>query len=107
MTNARRRALGAALLAVAVSVALPAAVSAGPDTSATVRFGNSQAGSPFPPPSGHDRSFNGEDNVIPRNVVLSGGASSSVTFEVDGFHQPVVYAQGIGPSDITVPASTR
>ena len=88
-------AIGAAALAV------PAIVVAGPGSNATTTFGNVKAGSPFPPAE-HDSSFNGEDNIIPRTVVISAGGS--VTFNIDGFHQAAVYRAGTTPADITVPA---
>jgi hypothetical protein len=95
-----RRAL--ALLAVSATIAVPAAYAA-LDGTATVRFGNPSAGSSFPPPSGHDRSFNAMDNMIPRTVVIE--RNGSVTFAVDGLHQPAVYAAGTTPDDITIPPS--
>jgi hypothetical protein len=96
----RRRAV--LLLAVAAALGLPAAVLA-LDGSATVRFGNPDAGSGFPPPSGHDASFNAKENMIPRTAVISQGGS--VTFEIDGFHQAAVYGPGTKPDDITLPPS--
>ena len=97
----RRIFLPAAVAAIA-GLMLAAGVTAAPDSSATVRFGNPTAGSKFPPPEGHDASSNAKDNLIPRTVVISG--PGSVTFDIDGLHQPVVYAAGIDPGDITVPA---
>ncbi|HEV8636464.1 MAG TPA: hypothetical protein VG370_19750 [Chloroflexota bacterium] len=88
---------------VAAALASPSAVGATPDGTATVRFGNPEAGSPFPPPSGHDQSSNAKDNLIPRTVVISSGGS--VTFEIDGFHQPAVYQAGTSPEDIAVPST--
>ena len=89
--------------AAAAALALPAAVLALPDSSATVRFGN-DVGSPFPPPE-HDASFNAKDNLVPRTVTIAAGGS--VTYEmapptVSGPHQPTVYAPGTEPEDITV-----
>jgi plastocyanin len=92
----RRRAL--VLLGLAAMLALPAVVAALPDSSATVRFGNDSVGSPFPPPDGHDASFNGKDNVIPRTAVIS--APGTVTWNVLGVHQVAVYRPGIAPEDI-------
>ena len=86
MERRTRWALGVALLAVAVGLTVPAVVGAGPDSSATVRFGNPTVGSPFPPPAfDHDSSPNATDNLIPRTSVISAGGN--VTFEVAGFHQ--------------------
>ena len=97
----RRLLLPAAIAAIA-GLVLAAGVTASPDASATVQFGNPTAGSKFPPPDGHDASSNAKDNLIPRTVVISG--PGSVTFAIDGFHQPVVYEAGTAPGDIAVPA---
>ena len=102
MERRTRWALGVALLAVAVGLTVPAVVGAGPDSSATVRFGNPTVGSPFPPPAfDHDSSPNATDNLIPRTSVISAGGN--VTFEVAGFHQVMVYEPGTTPDDIVVP----
>lgn len=97
----RRRWTFAAFLVLAAALIVPAVVGAGPDSSATVRFGNPDAGSPFPPPDGHDASSNAKDNLIPRTAVISAGGT--VTFNIAGFHQPAVYQAGTTPGDITVP----
>jgi hypothetical protein len=99
--NIRKRWIAGIVLLAAVALAVPTIVAAGPGSSATTTFGNLQAGSPFPPAE-HDSSFNGEDNIIPRTVVISAGGN--VTFDVDGFHQAAVYTPGTSPDDITVPA---
>ena len=54
----------ALVLGLAAMLAIPAVVAALPDQSATVQFGHDEVGSPFPPPSGHDASFNAKDNDI-------------------------------------------
>jgi hypothetical protein len=92
--------LPAAIAAIG-GLVLAAGVTASPDSSATVRFGNPTAGSKFPPPEGHDASSNAKDNLIPRTVVLSG--PGSVTFRIDGFHQPIVYEAGTVPADVDPP----
>lgn len=97
----RKRWVAGVLALCATALAVPAIVVAGPGSSATTTFGNLKAGSPFPPAE-HDSSFNGEDNIIPRTVVISAGGS--VTFDIDGFHQAAVYRAGTTPDDITVPA---
>lgn len=74
------------------------AAKGGPPASATVRFGNPDVGSPFPPPDPHDESFHSIDNVIPSATVISAGGT--VNFEMAAFHQAVVYAPGTTPSDI-------
>jgi plastocyanin len=64
-----------------------------PSSGATVRFGNDTVGSPFPPPSGHDASGHGRDNLIPRTVVIDAG--ETVTFEMGGpVHQVGIYKDG-------------
>ena len=102
MTRRTRWALGAALMSVAVVLTVPAVVGAGPDSSATVRFGNPTVGSPFQPPLfDHDSSFKAADTLIPHTSVIS--APGTVTFNIAGFHQPVIYAPGTTPDDIDVP----
>ena len=88
----RTRVAIAAVPVVAALVMLAPGVLAGPDTSATVRFGNDDVGSPFPPITGHDQSGNGKFNFIPRSVTIAAGGS--VTYEIlvrFGFHEPKVY----------------
>jgi plastocyanin len=102
MQRRKRTLLGAALVAVAGVLVLPAVVVATPDSSATVQFGNDDKGSPFPPPTGHDASGNAKFNLIPRTAVIS--APGTVTFEVVGHHQVAVYEAGTTPADIAVPA---
>ncbi len=103
MERRKRWALGSLLVVAAVGLIVPAVVAAGPDGSATVRFGNPDAGSPYQPPVFfHDSSSNATDNLIPRTSVISAGGN--VTFDVAGFHQVAVYRAGTQPEDITVPA---
>jgi plastocyanin len=103
MDRRRRWALGTLLVVAAVGLLVPAVVAAGPDDSATVRFGNPDVGSPYQPPVFfHDSSPNATDNLIPRtSVITTGGA---VTFDIAGFHQVAVYNAGTQPEDIAVPA---
>jgi len=69
--------------------------------SATVRFGNDSVGSPFPPPSGHDQSGHGRDNLIPRTVVIDAGGT--VTFEIGGpVHQVAIYKDGTRPEEVSL-----
>ena len=92
-------------LAAALTLAglvVTSVVWAGPDSAATVRFGNPEAGSKFPPPDGHDASSNAKDNVFPRTAVVARGGT--VTYEINGFHQPVLYGPGTTAGDIVVPA---
>jgi hypothetical protein len=103
MGKHKRWALGSMLVVAAVGLIVPAVVTAGPDGSATVRFGNPDAGSPYQPPVFfHDSSSNATDNLIPRTSVISAGGK--VTFDIAGFHQVAVYNAGTQPEDITVPA---
>jgi plastocyanin len=77
------------------------AANSGRRLAATVRFGNDTVGSPFPPPSGHDQSGHGRDNLIPRTVVIDQGGT--VTFEIAGpVHQVAVYADGTRPEDVSL-----
>ena len=76
------------------------AVSSKLSLSATVRFGNDTVGSPFPPPSGHDQSGHGRDNLIPRTVVIDQGGT--VTFVIGGpVHQVSVYKPGTEVDDVS------
>ena len=102
MTRRKRWALGVAAVVTLGLLAVPTVVLAGPDGSATVRFGNTQAGSPFPPDE-HDSSFNGEDNLIPRTAVISAGGRVTFDIDVDSLHQAAVYRAGTTPGDIDVP----
>ena len=100
MTRRRRFAIGLVLGVTALALLAPA-VLAGPDASATVRFGNDDVGSPFPPITEHDNSGSGKFNLIPRTVAISQGGT--VTYDIFvrfGFHQPMVYAVGTTPEDI-------
>ena len=102
MKRRSRWALGAALLAVALGLTVPAVVGAGPDSSATVRFGNPTVGSPFQPPLfDHDSSFKAADTLIPHTSVISAGGN--VTFDIAGFHQAMIYEPGTTLDDIDVP----
>jgi plastocyanin len=96
-----KRLAGVVVLAVAALASLAPAVLAGPDATATVRFGNDDVGSPFPPITDHDQSGNGKFNLIPRTVAIAVGGS--VTYDIFvrfGFHEPKVYDVGTTPDDI-------
>jgi hypothetical protein len=87
MTRRTRLTTGGALLVVAAAVALPAAVMAGPDGSATVQFGNTDVGSPGPVGPGitlHDASANAQFNLVPRTVVVAAGGTVAFTVGVAG-----------------------
>jgi hypothetical protein len=99
----RRKRLAAMVLVIAGVAVLAPAVLAGPDTSATVRFGNDDVGSSFPPITEHDQSGNGKFNLIPRTVTIAEGGS--VTYDIlvrFGFHEPKVYDVGTSLDDIDV-----
>ena len=66
---------------------------------ATVQFGQTNVGSPFPSAADHDESVNAKDNLVPRTVVIDAGGT--VTFEVPaGVHQIAIYEPGVEPGDI-------
>jgi hypothetical protein len=79
MWRSKRLAI-AVLLVVGALALLAPAVLAGPSTTATVRFGNDDVGSPFPPITDHDQSGNGKFNLIPRTVTIAAGGS--VTYDI-------------------------
>jgi hypothetical protein len=98
-----RRIFLLAATAALVGLVLATAVAALPDSSAGVRFGNDDVGSPSPPITGHDQSGNGKFNLIPRTVTIPVGGS--VTYDIlvrFGFHEPKVYDVGTTPDDIDV-----
>ena len=102
MERNRRPAL-AVVLAVGALAILAPAVLAGPDSSATVRFGNDDVGSSYPPITEHDESGNGKFNLIPRTVTIPVGGR--VTYDIlvrFGIHQPTVYEAGTTPDDIDI-----
>jgi hypothetical protein len=100
----RRTRLAVAVVPVVAALAVLApVVLAGPDSSATVRFGNDDVGSSFPPITGHDASGNGKFNLIPRTATIAEGGS--VTYDIlirFGIHQPAVYEVGTTPDDIEI-----
>jgi plastocyanin len=67
--------------------------------SATVLFGRTDVGSPFPPVE-HDASFHAKVKVYPRTVVIAAGGS--VTFEMTNNHSVAIYAAGTELDDIDV-----
>ena len=102
MTRRKRIATATGLVLAGFALVVPA-VLAVPGTSATVRFGNDDVGSPFPPITEHDESGNGKFNLIPRTVTITRGGT--VTYDIlvrFGVHQPVLYAAGTTPDDIAI-----
>jgi len=66
---------------------------------ATVQFGQTDTGSPFPPSlTPHDHSFNAKDNLLPRTVVID--VNGTVTYNTFGVHQVAIYKPGVRPEDI-------
>ncbi len=94
-----RRLSRLALVAGATLALAATPVSAGlGDT--TVRFGNPSVGSDCVPPACFDDgSFHAMDTIIPGALSIRVG--SSLTAEVAGFHQAVLYEAGTRPDDIT------
>ena len=81
---------------------LPAAAALG--STASIRFGINELGSPFPPQVGHDHSTNAADNLVPRTVMIA--RRGTVVFAVDPVHQVAIYRPGVEPEDVTVDGST-
>ena len=79
------------------------AARSGPDA-ATMEYGNPEAGSPFRPASGHDRSGHGRDQINPRTLVVAAG--TTVRFQVNPTHRVAVYDDGTQPEDIEVSPAT-
>jgi plastocyanin len=71
-------------------------------STAEILFGNDGVGSHFPPPSGHDASGNGRDNLIPRNVVIDLGGTVTFKMGFSGVHQVAIYKPGVEPDDIRI-----
>ena len=85
----KRWAFAALFVLVGAALIVPAVVLAGPGSSATVEYGNPDAGTQFEPGE-HDASFHAYDRINPRTVTISAGGS--VSFEMLGFpHQVAVY----------------
>jgi len=97
----RTRFAMAAIPVIAALATLTPGVLASPDGSATVRFGNDEVGSPYPPITNHDASGNGKFNLVPRTITI--GVGGTITYDIlvrFGIHQPVVYEAGITPNEI-------
>ena len=74
-------------------------------STAVVRFGRPDTGSPFPPVPRHDHSANAKDNLTPRDVVIDAGGS--VRFEVPpDVHQIAIYDDGKQPEDVNTSVTT-
>ncbi|MEX2228177.1 MAG: hypothetical protein WEB13_00930 [Dehalococcoidia bacterium] len=94
------------LLGTGVMLLSPLAAFGAPPDSATVRFGSTSVGSPDArngPPFG-DASTHALDRMRPRTAVIAAGGT--VDFEVDGFHQVVVYQVGKGLDDVDLSGGT-
>ena len=73
-------------------------------STAHVLFGDENAGSPFPPGSGHDQSIHAADKMVPRTVVIAAGGE--VIYDVHPFHQVAIYAPGTRSDDIELTDET-
>jgi len=74
-------------------------VQGAPSSGAEMLFGNTLAGTSYPP-GVHDQSFHGRDRVIPGTVVIDAG--QKVTFRVNPGHRVAIYKPGTRPEDIAV-----
>jgi hypothetical protein len=93
------------LFPVALGLVLAAGVTAqDAPMNAEVHFGSDEVGSPFPPPTGHDRSGHASHKMFPRTVTIARGGS--VTFEIYPIHQPAIYAPGKEPRDVVITEQT-
>lgn len=72
---------------------------AAPPSNATMQFGNTGTGSPFPPPLGHDESVHAADKLVPRTVVISVGGTVDFVLS-NPVHGIAVYAPGTEPDDL-------
>ena len=102
MQRRTRLAIAAVPVIAALAVLAPVVLAAH-DTSATVRFGNDDVGSSFPPITEHDNSGNGKFNLIPRTVTIAEGGR--VTYDIlvrFGIHWPALYEAGTTPDDVDV-----
>ncbi len=107
--------LGLLILVAAAYVPLSVSL-AGPPDSATILFGDPDAGSGKCQGKGgkdgnpcdgrgHDESAEAADKLVPRSVVISAGGT--VTFESNGVHQPSVFPAGTKPEDVPNTPGTR
>lgn len=93
------KALGAGSVDAARPVAPP-----GLPSTATLTFGRSGVGSPFPAPDGHDMSIHAYDKILPHVVNITVGGS--VTINLGPLHAAAVYDVGTRPEDITLSDAT-
>ncbi len=98
----RKRMLILTVAVLALILAIPIGVFAGPPSTATMLFGRPDLGSGCNFPCVDDASFHAVDKVQPGAVVISKGGT--VYFDVEGFHQVAIYEPGIAPADIEVQA---
>jgi hypothetical protein len=80
------------------SVAGKSAGTASMPSSATLTFGRTGVGSPFPAPAGHDASIHAYDKILPHVVNIAAGGS--VTTNLGPLHGAAVYDRGTLPRDI-------
>lgn len=96
--SARSKSIAVILAGIVGVAAFVTAASAAQPDSATIRFGLPNAGSPFPPGSGHDQSTHAKDSMVPRTVVIPVGGT--VTFQVAPIHRVAICDPGITPDDV-------
>jgi len=85
--------------AVSSGIADASASQGGTGSNAVIDFGQTDVGSPFPPPAfDHDQSSHARDNLVPRTVTIDRGGT--VTFKTFGIHQVAIYRAGTEPEDI-------
>lgn len=90
---------GSAARGAVVAPGIGSSISRSTSLTASMQFGQPDAGSPFPPSASHDQSAHARDNIVPRTVVIDRGGT--VTFVVPaGTHQIAIYAPGKEPRDI-------
>lgn len=80
------------------------AAAPGIPSSATLTFGRSGVGSPFPAPDGHDMSIHAYDKILPHVVNIRVGGT--VTIDLAPLHAAAIYDVGTRPEDITLTDAT-
>lgn len=80
------------------------AAPAGLSSTATLTFGRTGVGSPFPPPSGHDMSMHAYDKILPHVANITVGGSVDVT--LGPLHGVAIYDVGTRPQNLTLTDAT-
>ena len=84
-------------------VVVPSVSYAGPPDTATMHYGRPNLGSGCNFPCTDDASFHAVDKIKPGAVSITEGGT--VNFDVEGFHQVTIYADGKTPKDVAVDAA--